>query len=514
MIPVWSVALAGTRGVESGVEAPAGLDRAYASRRVALIVGIDAYDDQALGSLRFAAKDAADMATVLRDPEVGGYDVVSLVSGEVSGAAFWSAFRALASTVQRDDTVVVYVAGHGTLDLGPAGTELYLLPSDAWLADAATTGIRVRELSEAVGAMAARRTALVLDTCYSGTGRSALAPDVKRKLDGLRGPVPSPRALAVSEFSANLYAAHVNQPSIEDPALENGVYTHFLVEALTGTGDADGDGLVEVMEAHAYARDRTLAYTGGSQVPWAETVAVGRDTLFLTGDPADRRTAEHALLAGLEALPQGAVVTVDGVPRGAGPMQSGVRRIEVTDGTERLLSTRLRVGPGDRIALSAHVARRRAMPYVAVGGVSVLDPLWFGPGGVSLAVGLAPRDASGARPEVGVRSTFAAMRAGEETVPVGVLTVEGAWTAAFGAVAVGPSLGAGLGWRLFDEPGPQASPLVAPGAVGRLGQGPLFAELTARALVFRGDGRLVGIPAFGASFGFRPNLDRRSASDP
>ena len=124
MIVAWTVAFAGTRGVESGVVAPAGLDRAYASRRVALVIGIDQYDDPALGDLRFAGKDAADIAEVLRDPTIGGYDAVSLVSGEVGRASFWSAFRAVASTVQRDDTVVVYVAGHGTLDLGPDGTEL------------------------------------------------------------------------------------------------------------------------------------------------------------------------------------------------------------------------------------------------------------------------------------------------------------------------------------------------------------------------------------------------------
>ena len=57
------VALAAPRGVDFGVPPPAGLERAYASRRVALVVGIDAYHDPALGNLAWAAKDATDLAS-------------------------------------------------------------------------------------------------------------------------------------------------------------------------------------------------------------------------------------------------------------------------------------------------------------------------------------------------------------------------------------------------------------------------------------------------------------------
>lgn len=514
MIFVCAMAFGGTRGVEVGVAQPAGLDRAYASRRVALVVGIDVYDDPSLGDLRFAAKDAADMATVLRDPELGGYDVVSLVSGEVGRAAFWSAFRAIASTVQRDDTVVVYVAGHGTLDLGPGGTELFLLGSDATLSDAATTGIRVRELSDAVGEMAARRTALVLDTCYSGSGRSVLAPTVVRKLQGLRGPVPSPHALVVSEFSANLYAAHVNQPSIEDPSLANGVYTHFLVQALEGAGDADQDGLVEVMEAHAFARDRTLEYTGGSQVPWSETVSVGREALFLSGDPADRRGAESALLAGLEALPAGAVITVDGVARGAGSVAPGVRRIEVLDGPNLLLSTRFRVGPGDRIELSPRVSARRERTAVVVGGVGAADTDWLGRGGLSLALGYAPADPVGPRFEIGAKTTFTGIYIDGHAIPTGTLMATGAYTAGSGAVAIGPTLGAGLGWRWLDEPGTQAGPLVAPGVVARIGNRRMFGELAISGLLFEGNRALVAVPTFSVALGLHPGDPERNVRLP
>jgi hypothetical protein len=445
------------------------------------------------------------MASVLTDPGLGAYDTVSVVSGEVGRQAFWEAFSSLASTVQRDDTVLVYVAGHGTLDVGPSGTELYLLGSDAWLSRAAETGIAIEQLAHAVSELPARRTVMVLDACYSGTGRSVLAPEVKDKLQRLRGPVPSPQALAVSEFSAHLYAAHVHQPSIEDPNLENGVYTHFFVDALRGEGDLDGDGLVEVMEAHGYARDRTLEYTGGSQVPWAETVSVGREALYLTGDPSRRKAAEHALLEGLEGLPDGAVVTVDGLLRGAGPLPEGRPRIEVTMGERVLLSTRPRLVPGDRLDLGAEVARRKAALLVSGGGLLAPDKEILGPAAVRVELGGAPARGERGGLEVALVGSVGPgpERQGErQRFFAGTLAGRLGWIWTAGPLQLGPTTAAGMAWRLPSEPGPQAAPLLQPGAVLRVGRAP-FVQLEGGVALFRADRHSVIIPAGGLSLGFR-----------
>ena len=45
--------------------------------------------------------------SAFQDAAIGGYDVVSLVSGEVSRDAFWSALRSVVASVEHDDTVVV-----------------------------------------------------------------------------------------------------------------------------------------------------------------------------------------------------------------------------------------------------------------------------------------------------------------------------------------------------------------------------------------------------------------------
>lgn len=446
MIALASVALA---GVQHGTPPPQGLERAYAPRRVALVVGVDLYEDPALGDLSFAAKDAADLVAVFQDPAVGGYDVVLSLAGEVSQEALWNSFRAMSAGLQRDDTVVVYVASHGTLELGARGTELYLLTSDAWLASAADTGLRLADLAEALEALPARRKVLILDACYAGMGRSVLDERVQQKLEHLRGPIPAPPALQVSAFSAHLYAAAVHQPAIEDPALQNGVYTHYLIEALKGSADLDADGLIEVMEAHQWARDRTLEHTGGTQVPWAETVAVGRDVVWLAGDGKTRRDAEHALLLGLERLPQSAEVTVDGLVRGNGPLQEGKRQIEVQASGKRLLSERIRAVPGERIWLDERVAARRTHLDLALGSALSSDRRWLGGAGAALSARWTPSDPSGARGWLGASGSVLTgpALAPSGPFPVGLLAAFVGFGPSWRHLRLGPELGIGLAWR-------------------------------------------------------------------
>ncbi len=288
------------RGVINAQE-PVGLADALEPRRVALVIGVDEYVDPELGDLRFASRDAYDLATMLGDPALGGFDLVSQVTGSLSQESFWHAFRAATGHLQRDDTFLLYLAGHGTMDLTADGAELYYMPTDGKLQDPRRTGIPLVEIQDAFERLPARRRVMVLDTCYSGSGRSAVPKETLERIRGMRGPLPAAVARQVSESEVRLYAAHHNQPALEDSKLENGVYTYYFVEGLRGEADVDGDGLVEVMEAHQWARDRTLEYSGGVQVPWVETTVVGRQSVFLAGPAEARKEAEAAIYAELEA---------------------------------------------------------------------------------------------------------------------------------------------------------------------------------------------------------------------
>jgi len=339
--PLLGTAHAGV--VAGGDDTGAGV---WDARRVAVVIGVQDYDDPTLQGLRFPEKDARDLGEVLGSDDAGGFDQVFVISGAQATTAdgIRRALAVATADLQRDDTFFVYLSGHGTLTLDPReGSRLWFLPSDARLDDPENTGIAIAELENLVNSQAARRRVLVMDTCHNGrdagslAGRSAINDPTAQLLAGLRGEAPAPRGLhAVSESEARLFAAQYHQPAMEDPELENGVYTHFLLESLTGgRGDADldGDGLVDVAEAHDYARDRTIRHTGGMQVPRAEYRIVGHEEIYLSGDPDRRSDAEQALLTACDEILSKARLLVDGTPRGAMPgltaIEPGRHRIEL-----------------------------------------------------------------------------------------------------------------------------------------------------------------------------------------
>jgi uncharacterized caspase-like protein len=317
---------------------------------VAVLVGIDTYQDESLSPLRFAGKDARDMAAAL---ELNGdFDTLIVLdsSTQTSMEAINSALDLATADLQRDDTFLLYLSGHGTLTVDAIeGTRLWFMPSDSQLDDPEHSAIAVASLEERVASVRARRRVLLMDTCHNGREKSSLAESTSSVLAGLRGDPPPPRGfLEVSESEARLFAAQYHQPAMEDSDLENGVYTHFLIESLTTGADAsdlNGDGLVDVTEAHDWARDRTIQHTGGMQVPRAEYRIVGRESIYLAGNEATRTAAESALIASYDAVLAAGTLLVDGRSRGVLPdliaVTPGIHTVEVQDDNGNTILRRL-----------------------------------------------------------------------------------------------------------------------------------------------------------------------------
>ena len=506
LLPLASVAEAGVvRGDGSGLEA------VYAPRRVAVLIGVQDYEDPALQGLRFAAKDARDLGAALDSPTVGDFDRVFVVEGgtATTRAAIERAIGVATADLQRDDTFVLYLSGHGTLTLDPElGSRLWFLPSDGRLDDPEGTGVALSVLESRIADLPARRRVLIMDTCHNGrtgdglAGRSVVNDSTAQLLAGLRGEAPAPRGLReVSESEARLFAAQYHQPAMEDPALGNGVYTHYLLEAMTGqraAADLDGDGLVDVAEAHDFARDRTIVHTGGMQVPRAEYRIVGKEEIWLAGDASARTRAEHALLSGVDEILASARVLVDGMPRGPAvgltAIEPGRHAVEVQADDGRTLARQVvRFEAGATLPVEDLFREARSTGYVALGGAVVHGQradAW-NPLGGELELGwLAPRSGvfgwgvhgrgSAAGGEPGDVSTSG-------TTGLAALGLSGGWGP--GRLRFGPTLELGIPWRTFED-GEGTSSQAA--LTGLPGARMLWAkDLGSRALVVRYDARLM-----------------------
>lgn len=497
VLAIAGVALAGPTTV-AGADPSA----AFAPRRVALVIGVDVYGDPALQTLAFAGKDARDLGGALKDTRYGGYDDVRVVTGvqATTRQGIRDAIADAAADLQRDDTFLLYLSGHGTLALDPIdGTRLFFLPSDGQLDRPEQTAISVTWLEQEMDHVASKRRVLILDTCHNGRGRSGLSNATAEHLRTLRGDPPPPRVSEVSEYEARLFAADFHQPAIEDKTLQNGVYTHFLVDALTTSrvaADLNRDGVVEVREAHAWAMDGTIRHTGGLQMPRAEYSEVGNEAIYLSGDPSLRRRAETALLSAYEGILASAQLWVDGTSRGALPglvaIEPGLRDVELRAADGRTIARRrVRVEAGETVQLDRWVGEtdgpRASLLLGATfqaGPATRYTATWAGD--LEVSVRLRPND--WVSPEVHGRAQVGAgVWADSGTQPqLSAMPSLGASVGFGGRVRVGPELEIGAPGRLV---GSTAEAMVAPLGGVRLearlgGRGGVMATLRADSRVF------------------------------
>ncbi len=331
--------------------APEGVTQTRAEpRRLALLVGVDAFEDARFGPLRYAGLDAEKMGQTLER-----FDWIRVLSRpeSTSRAAVLSALAELAAEVSHPrDTVVLYLSTHGTLARRPGGElERFIVLRDTRLDQVSATGISVDQLLAELDRLVSRRTALILATCHSGRGKSALSDPLARALARSKGPrVELPD---VSEATIVVTAAAHGEAAEERDELGHDVYTHFLLEGMR-RGDADEDGQVSLSEAHDYARERTYVFSEGLQRPTAETHVLGRDPIILTG----RATrAPRPVLYGYSAAAEGVAVEVNGRLKGVLPgsvaLSPGDQHVVLRAGPAgaALAETSLSVAAGERLDL-------------------------------------------------------------------------------------------------------------------------------------------------------------------
>lgn len=434
--------------------------QALAPRRLALVVGIQGFDDPQWRALRFPEADAAALAAVLRDPHRGAFDEVEVLAGRPAREDVRAALHRLAERSRDErDTVVVYVSSHGTLARDAVGAlRRYLVARDTRVADVPGTALAMDELKADFDRLRSRRKVLVLATCHSGSGKSLLPDAVQAELAGIKAGFFVRPIEEVSRASVVLAASDWGETAREDEKLGNDVYTHFLVEALRLGVDRNGDGAVTVSEAHDYARRMTYEWTGGRQRPSAESTEIGADPIVLAGKVARRGRPE---LFSYAARLDGFTVRVDGRPLadlpGGVAVDPGRHRVQVAKGGgPEIWDGWLRVGDGERIDVERLVARgaRRWEIAPRVGGLSFVDAR-------------SRRDVLGPVPTVGAALAFAdwprpgmSLRLDLATSAGSSRLEQGPYSAPFRYTVV--TAGAALPWRFTPGPLWGASLLAGP----------------------------------------------------
>jgi uncharacterized caspase-like protein len=132
-------------------------------RRIAILIGTNEYSK--MEKLEFAESDAREMAKILLDPDICGFDeVIQLIDKgkeEVS-----QTIEKVFKNAKQNDEVLIYYSGHGKPSYK---FDLCLLFKDTDPESLLATSLKFDYINECKDQSACNRVVVVLDCCYSGT---------------------------------------------------------------------------------------------------------------------------------------------------------------------------------------------------------------------------------------------------------------------------------------------------------------------------------------------------------
>jgi len=396
------------KGFTDAMNTADALNSTLEPQRHAIVIGVDSYEDPIFGDLLHAADDAEAIDEILRDEKGGGFDRVHRLLGEATRDDVFKLLRSMKKEIRREDTLLFYFSGHGTRVPDGDRWRRFLLTTDARASSLEDSAIDLEELQEFFSALPAARKALIVDACFNGDGKSVVRPDALNT--GIEDGSLFETRYALSPGETHLFATSAGRASRESDKLGHGVYTYYLLEAMSwgfAEADVDEDKVVTAWEAHDFARGRTIRYTEDAQIPEAALRVTGEGDVVLAGSPDQRRRREKALVylyASNDHRFSNTDLVVDGRVRGALPgtisVAPGRHRIELRDPEGNVLVDGYMSLAGDRVYAVEDIQRvangpARAMAITPTTLTSAPMRISLGPNVVGLEISALQRVNSG-----------------------------------------------------------------------------------------------------------------------
>ena len=223
------------------------------SKRLALIIGNEEFDDPDLSRLASPLKDTFDFSRVLRKENIGGFDEVVVVANETVHqlnliiADFYA-------NKEKDDLLVLYYSGHGIQYHG----NNYLIPLKTQIANPADLeqeSVDVRRILVRMEQAEIPLSIVILDSCRNNPYKN---------LYGFRSYGGESGLAQISGLSTrSTLIAYATQPDnvAEDGVGRNGTYTKHLLRYLQQPG-------LSLPELFSEVGRSVSQETKGKQQPW------------------------------------------------------------------------------------------------------------------------------------------------------------------------------------------------------------------------------------------------------
>lgn len=192
-----------------------------------LTVGVSRYLDASI-SLKSPSRDAEEIGMILSRLGDNLYDEVqlfTLTDRDASKEAITARLDSISLEAEDEDAVLLFFAGHGYVE----DRTYYFLPYDTNIIDLNGSAVSVELLGTYIRELSAKKIALFLDTCQSGSAVKALgAVAMSRSIEEKRRIAQLAKAQGIAIFSAS----SADEYAYEIPQLGNGIFTYSLLTAL------------------------------------------------------------------------------------------------------------------------------------------------------------------------------------------------------------------------------------------------------------------------------------------
>ena len=232
----------------------------------AFLIANDTFEDEQIQALRFPKNDIARLGEVLTTKSIADFKVKPIYNKRHFEVPHEIATEL--ESVARDDTLLVYYAGHGLI--GRNGN-LHLAAQDTIKKHIATTAVSVNKLLDLMQESNCKKRILILDCCHSGAVGSGVE---------LRGAVDSTLGAASKSHGTYILTASTGlQTAAEREEDGHGLLTKYLIEGLqTGNAARPGSMTITADDLYNYVHARVVG--SGSQEPLRWAIGVGGEIVL------------------------------------------------------------------------------------------------------------------------------------------------------------------------------------------------------------------------------------------
>lgn len=234
------------------------------ARLWAILVGVNAYQDDQIPGLRYSAADCRALADVLV-AATQHFPKKQIIAHHDFGTHLpirETVFASLTQAIEQakpQDTVLFYFSGHGLIE--PESKRAVLCLSDTRSNQLLDTSLPMQELLHWLDQCESRQQLVWLDACHSG---ELMIPGSRNVVFDTATETSTTimRILRQSTQNKGLYAllsCDQGQRSWEFPELGHGLFTYYLIQGLEGEA-ADAAGIISADGLYQYLYKQIVAF--------------------------------------------------------------------------------------------------------------------------------------------------------------------------------------------------------------------------------------------------------------